>query len=297
MAKLGLGTVQLGIPYGVANRRGKPDRQTSLAILQRAEEAGITCFDTAGSYGDSEELIGEFFTKFPNTSCHVSTKISAFQTDDRVSIERQIREETELSLGHLGGKIDYLLFHRAADLIAYGDVAEKVLMPYQQSEMVQKIGVSVYTPEEASAAMAAYPIDVIQIPLNALDHRFLAPDIQAAFARRGVEVHTRSVYLQGLLCMDEGEIPPGLAGACAYIQQYSKLCREYCVSQAQAAFTYVRDLGFVSRFFVGCELLEQLEKNIVYLHAPPLPADMRGELDTLFAEVPDEIVNPSIWRL
>lgn len=296
MVKLGLGTVQLGVPYGVANKSGKPDRQTALAILRKASEAGITCFDTASSYGDSEGLIGEFLAKFPDVSCQVSTKISAFRTNDPVLIEEQIREEMETSLARLGGKIDYLLFHRASDLITYGDIAEKVIEPYQQSEKIGKVGVSVYTPEEAAAAMEAYPIAIIQIPVNALDHRFLASDMQAAFARHGLEVHTRSAYLQGLLCMEEQDIPYGLTAACPYIRQYSTLCRAYRLSQEQTAFAYVRDLAFVDYFFIGCESLEQLEKNIAYLHAPPLPVAMRSELDTLFADVPIEILNPSLWK-
>lgn len=57
---LTLGTVQLGVPYGVANRSGQPDVEHANKILAAAWDGGITCFDTASIYGSAERLLGEF---------------------------------------------------------------------------------------------------------------------------------------------------------------------------------------------------------------------------------------------
>ncbi|MEM5650763.1 aldo/keto reductase [Bacillus cereus] len=58
--KLALGTVQLGLHYGIGNIMGKPDREEALNIIQYAINNGIDVLDTASSYGNSEAIIGEY---------------------------------------------------------------------------------------------------------------------------------------------------------------------------------------------------------------------------------------------
>lgn len=297
MGKLGLGTVQLGMPYGIANRRGQPTRTSALAIIKEAADAGIDCFDTAGSYGESEELLGTFFLDFPEYTCRISTKIGTFDDGTFELAERQIQNQLNKSVQRLGRPIDYLLFHHASEFIRYSDCIAKTLRPYQENGQIKKVGVSVYSPEEAVTAMETYPIDVIQMPVNVFDHRHITLEMQRKFAENNVELHARSVYLQGLLCMQEQLVPAELSHSLPYIRQFHEICREYHLPQEHTAFVYVRDLEMIDRYFVGCESLEQLRKNIRYLSVSPLPASMRQELDTMFMEVPDEVIKPFMWRL
>jgi aryl-alcohol dehydrogenase-like predicted oxidoreductase len=66
--------------------------------------------------------------------------------------------------------------------------------------MVEKIGFSAYSQEEIQKALGVFPdVDLIQVPGNALDFRILDSEIVHALSERGVEIHVRSVFLQGLL--------------------------------------------------------------------------------------------------
>ena len=297
MGELGLGTVQLGLPYGIANQIGKPSHQHALEILEAAGSAGIICFDTAGCYGESESLLGAFLSNSTKNSYKVSTKIQALQSQDDALIGQEIEKGLEMSYRRLCHTIDYLLFHRASDLVKYSALIKGILAPWKDSGRVGKIGVSVYSPEEAFQAIESYPIEVLQVPVNVLDHRHTCQALQALCNANHIEVHGRSIYLQGLLCMQEEDIPAGLSFVRPYLREYYALCRQYEIPAEQAAFTYARDLDAISYFFVGCESKMQLQKNVAYCAAPPLPPEMRRDIDLLFDDVPVKVINPSLWKL
>lgn len=60
ISKMTLGTVQLGLNYGIANNEGKPDEEKAFRILDSALASGVNCIDTAAIYGDSEKVIGKY---------------------------------------------------------------------------------------------------------------------------------------------------------------------------------------------------------------------------------------------
>ena len=57
-----LGTAQLGMSYGIANKIGKPDYKTAENIIKTAWSLGIREFDTAQGYAESEQILGKVFS-------------------------------------------------------------------------------------------------------------------------------------------------------------------------------------------------------------------------------------------
>ncbi len=54
LSKISLGTVQFGMDYGIANVRGKVDKEEVFKIMDLASSKKIGFLDTAYSYGESE---------------------------------------------------------------------------------------------------------------------------------------------------------------------------------------------------------------------------------------------------
>ena len=190
MVDLVLGTAQLGLDYGATNNMGRPRDDDAAALLELALSGGIRTVDTAAAYGDAESRLGnlDFSSKF--------NVISKFQcTDDKpLDLEQQLRR---LQLQSIHG----LLFHSALDLNSdAGLKALDKLRDHKRLGMVEKIGFSAYSLEEIHSALSIFPdVDLIQVPGNALDFRILDSEIIRALSGRGVEIHVRSVFLQGLL--------------------------------------------------------------------------------------------------
>ena len=280
--KLGLGTVQLGLNYGIANSTGKPDRNLAAAILQTAANGGIGCFDTAGSYGDSEEIIGQFI-KESGVRPKIGTKFSAC-----ASAERELQE----SLQRLGvDKLDYFLLHKPEQVFL--PEFSQVIELLKHNPAVGKVGVSVYNVSEAEECLKQN-VQVIQIPFNIIDSRFIKGELLERAKYHGIELHARSIYLQGLLlCPAQGTCPPALT---RLLHCLESLAKELGISVKELCFLYVRDSVYIDRFFIGCETVEQVMDNLALHRLPELPGAFMSRVQQIFADVPDKILNPSLWQ-
>lgn len=202
MTRLALGTVQFGLNYGIANQTGQMGRNDCERILALATRAGIDVLDTAISYGDSEERLGEVGV----ATFRVVTKLPQLP-EATFDVESWVRGQLTGSLGRLKlARVYALLLHRPADLL--GPKGAALLDALRQAKgdgLVEKVGVSIYAPHELSALLELHPFDLVQAPLSLVDRRLVESGWLDRLAAAGVEVHTRSVYLQGLLLLPLAE--------------------------------------------------------------------------------------------
>lgn len=200
MNKIGLGTVQLGLEYGVSNTTGLPDRKAIDEIINCCLESKIDVIDTAISYGNSQRVLGSYnldefklITKLPNAP--IEKKNLNYWV--KASVEESLRE---LNISRLYG----LLLHNPKDLAYdYGEQIYKALLELKNENVIKKIGVSIYSPAELDVITKKYDIDLVQAPYNVFDRRIDESGWLDKLSNLGIMVHTRSVFLQGLLLMDQ----------------------------------------------------------------------------------------------
>ncbi|MCL2699735.1 MAG: aldo/keto reductase [Defluviitaleaceae bacterium] len=277
--KLGLGTVQLGLDYGIANRTGKPGRSEAMTILNAAVSGGIDCLDTAADYGDSEQIIGDFIRRgnIPKLCTKFSSHASA-------------EGELYASLARLGvDKLDYFLLHKPEQIFSskFGETLDGL----NKNPAAVKTGVSVYTPAEVEECLK-YDIKVIQIPFNVLDTRLVKSGLPERIKARNIEIHARSIYLQGLLIGAQKKPP----GAEKYLKILDDIAKEHSITTKELCFLYVRDCAYIDRFFVGCETAAQVEENLAMNNLPGLSEKLMDVISQAFADVPDNILNPALWN-
>jgi len=203
---LGLGTVQWGMRYGVANIAPRASAGEINAILRLAIKEGVCTLDTASLYGEAESILG----RFDIGGFKVITKTPKFSGDFISERNRpRLIETFERSLAKLSLDAVYgLLIHDAGDLLLPG--AEKIILDLEclkTWKKVSKIGVSVYNKDQLDAVLNVITPDIVQIPLSPLDQRFLRDGSLEEMVSRGIEIHVRSVFLQGLLLMPLDTIP------------------------------------------------------------------------------------------
>ena len=282
--KLGLGTVQLGLEYGISNKTGKPEAAEAVAILHAAADGGIDCFDTAAAYGDSEALIGGFI-KESGIRPKVCTKFSGL-----ASAERELQE----SLEHLCvDKLDYFMLHKPEQVFL--PEFSEVLECLKRNPAVGKVGVSVYSAAEVTECLKYQEPPTclaLQIPFNIIDSRLITTGLLERAKSCGVEIHARSIYLQGLLISDAPTKPPG---AEKHLKMLDSLAKELGISVKELCFLYVRDCPYIERFFIGCETVEQVKENLALYNLPKLPKGLIDKIPQILAGVPEKILNPSLW--
>jgi aryl-alcohol dehydrogenase-like predicted oxidoreductase len=205
---LGLGTVQFGLDYGISNRAGRPTETEVAQILDRAVEAGVGYLDTAAGYGEAEILIGRNLP--PSHRLRIVTKMLPIQENKIVSSDkRRLLDGIASSLDRLRtGRIYAVLAHHGSDFGKPGsEYLTEVLQEVKARGWVERVGASVYEGKELSLILNQFQPDLIQLPVNVLDRRLIVSGWLDRLKALGVEVHARSIFLQGLLLMEASKTP------------------------------------------------------------------------------------------
>jgi aryl-alcohol dehydrogenase-like predicted oxidoreductase len=288
MSALGLGTVQFGMDYGTAH----PGRRVPLpevrAILSEAQTAGVLTLDTATAYGDSEAALGASMAGL--APFHVVTKTPAAEAASFGPAEEQrVRAAFALSLERLGvASVHGVLVHDADDLRRPGGERLAALLSEWKAEgRVSKIGVSVYDREQLEAAYQRLPPEIVQLPVNVFDQRFVRTGVIAQLARDGVEVHGRSLFLQGVLLMEAP--PPFLAALQPPLRRLRQAAARAGLSPLHLALGFARHLQGLHTALVGVLGLTQWQET---LRAWPLAPDL--DYTELAAEDP-ALLDPRRW--
>lgn len=296
---LTLGTVQLGMPYGIANKTGKPDASQSLELLFQAEQAGIRCYDTAAAYGDAEAVLGRYFQDNPRTDRLIVTKVkleaASYTTD--AELEKAVRSQLERSLCQLHvNHIPIYLLHQADDLHRFQKRLVVVMEKLVRENLIGMAGVSVYHAADLDKMLQYDVFQATQIPINIFDQRLVWSGHLERLRQKNAVVFARSVFLQGLFFLDPDHLPPLLAEAAPLLRQLHRLAEDEQLSIAQLAISFVRDLPGISSLVLGSETVDQVRENIRLLAAPPLSSSCRNIADRLFRDVPEQVLNPARWR-
>lgn len=290
-----LGGAQLGGAYGIANTTGGSSDAAAASLLHAAVSCGVTHVDTARAYGDSERRIGA-----AATGLGVITKVAPLGAvaSCESSLADAVTASVVRSSGHLGEPLTILL-HRAADALAVGGAAWKTLRRYAESGLAERVGVSVQSPAELRAVLRLPGLGYVQLPCNVLDRRWLAPDLDAAFAALPELVVTaRSVYLQGLLAAGRSMRWPHLSPAerDAVVDVLDQVAIELGRDgRADLCLAYVLGLPWVTSVVVGADTVAQLRANAALAARTPLTADERAFLLAELPAVPLDLLDPARW--
>lgn len=299
-AELVLGTAQLGLVYGAANRIGQPSARAAELILHSAVSAGVKWIDTAAAYGSAEQRIG---AALPGSKgVRIATKLAPLdefsEASDAGDIRRAVRDSVRRSCTRLGtDRIEVLLLHRAHHLTMRSGVVWNAVKALRDEGVIYDLGVSVCSPKEALAALADRDVRHIQLPFNALDWRWRDSGVVEALAKRpGVTVHARSALLQGLLANGSAARWPEGIDAAEFMTRLHRLTRELDRdSPADLCLAYVRAQSWIDGIVVGMESLSQLALNIALFKRPPLTADEIAAVDACLPRASERLLNPALW--
>ncbi len=290
LARVGLGTVQFGMNYGVSNRAGRPGKDEMAAILARAVALGVRYLDTAPAYGDAEILLGNLLPA--GHGLRVVTKTPPVPDD---IIERrhgvQWLDSFERSLERLRIESAYgLLVHQAADLGKPGwQHLVEALHALKTRGLVGRIGVSVYDDRQLALADSRFRLEIVQLPLNALDRRPVASGMLARLKAQDIEVHARSVFLQGLLLMAPSELPAFFQPVRPTLQTLRDEWASHGLSPVAACLAFVLRQSEIDAAIVGVNRLAEIAEIEAAVSAV-------GEVDTESTpDVAPIYLDPSRW--
>jgi aryl-alcohol dehydrogenase-like predicted oxidoreductase len=285
-ARLALGTAQFGLSYGIANKTGQVTRQEAKAMMQLALANHMDTLDTAIAYGDSETRLGEVDTH----GFKLVTKLPALP-DDCADVSTWVRQQFRSSLSRLGVTSAYgVLLHRPDQLFSPNGIAlYQSLQALKDNGQVQKVGISIYSPNELSALASHYSFDLVQAPFNLVDRRLHSSGWLHRLKDNGVELHTRSAFLQGLLLISQPDMPAKFAPWRELWNKWYLWLAKSNSSAVQACLAFPLSYPEIDRVVVGADShghLAQIVNAANYRLKSVLP-DLHCEDENL--------INPVNW--
>jgi aryl-alcohol dehydrogenase-like predicted oxidoreductase len=285
-SRLALGTVQFGLNYGVANQVGQVPPPQVEKMLRLASARNVDLLDTAAGYGDSEACLGAVGTG----SFKVVTKLPAIP-EDCSDVKMWVRNQFSESLIRLNVDSVYgLLIHNPSQLSdRSGAVMYQELRSMQTQGFVEKIGVSIYSPDILDELMSRYRFDLVQAPFNLVDRRLYNSGWLGRLKNEGIEIHVRSVFMQGLLLMESKARPPRFEPWSKLWQRWSDWLASSDASKVASCLAYPLSFSEVDRVVVGADSPLQLEEIIS-------ASEMQSHGDFPDIESDDEmLINPFNW--
>ena len=284
-SKLALGTAQFGLNYGINNTSGKIPKESVFEILSSAAINSIDTLDTAEAYGDSEDVIGAFVSK---------TK-SNFKIISKITEKSSSIESIEKSLSRLHINSIYGFLIHSFDDFKKNNSLWKTLQELKKNGKVIKIGFSFYNPSEFDEvlAMGILP-DIIQVPYSVFDQRFKTCFIRCK--EKEIEVHTRSVFLQGLVFKKPDELNSFFAPIKQNIIKLNEISKEkkIAINSLCLCFAYLN--SNINKVVIGVDSLNNLNENIKSLKELNRVKYIYKDLTNL--EVKDEnMILPTKWNL
>ncbi len=278
--KLALGTVQFGLNYGINNSSGQVKEEEVSKILTFAKDHNLIYLDTARAYGNSEEVLGR-------------NNLQGFQIISKVSANAVDASDIHKSLQKLGlEKIYGYLFHSFENYQQNPHIFEE-LVKFKEEGIIEKIGFSLYHPSELEYLMDQnISFDLIQIPFNLLDKRFYS----LIKKYNHLEVHVRSIFLQGLFFKSFHDLPIFLKPLQPVLEKLDTISKKLNISMLQLALSYVNGIAEIDKLVLGVDTLDQLKSSLTnYDTLPILPIDIKTEIDNLVIEHEDLLI-PSNWK-
>ncbi|WP_291857693.1 aldo/keto reductase [Marinilabilia sp.] len=273
ISKIGLGTVQFGIPYGISNKQGQTEESEVSLILNYAREFGINILDTASAYGTSEQVLGK-------------NDLSGFKIVSKFLLhnsKKSISQQLHDSLTYLKSQSLYgYMSHRPMEIVSNPKLWEELIQLKTQG-FIKKIGFSFNEIHEVEPVLSLGLIpDIIQVPYNYFDNRF--ESYMKALNQNGCEIHTRSAFLQGLFFSELNNLNAFFNDAKPIIQELQK----YGSSLAGMLLKYCTDKFFIDKVIFGVNTLSQLKNNIKDI-------SVTNKLPLQKISINESILIPSQW--
>jgi len=285
MNRIVLGGAQLGLPYGILNGGETLSREEVARILDTAVDHGIDSIDTAIAYGQSESIIGET----SQNRFNIISKLPPLPVDIS-NVSEWVHSQVQGSLSRLKyTSLDALLLHRPQDLTgAQGVELYAAIKSLMAEKMIDRFGVSIYSPDDLEGIIGTFDIHVVQAPLNVFDRRILGVTDQ--LSALNIEVHVRSVFLQGVLIASPQDRPQRFEPWSEHFALFDEWVRSSGVSAMACCMGFALQQSGIAKLVIGTTSAESLDEimNSIPNSVLEVPTHLQSSVE--------QLIDPRIWN-
>jgi aryl-alcohol dehydrogenase-like predicted oxidoreductase len=289
MSKIILGTVQMGLKYGINNSIGKVSIEESHKILSKANLSGIDTLDTAEVYGDAHQVIGQFHRNQPGCKFKIVTKVP--HDFGHNSIKTKVLKYLEdLNVESL----EVLMFHSFESFLNNRQVI-KDLIHLKTNGYINHIGVSVYTNDHIKYLLDEEEVSLVQLPFNLLDNFSIRGYLINQLKAKGKIIHTRSAFLQGLFFKNLNIQDKIVQKLYSHLELLKQITQKFNCSMEELALCYCLQQDNIDNVIIGVDSINHLDANLQASNYS-ISEEIIQKVNSIRVEDLD-LLNPSLWNL
>ena len=261
LPKLCLGTAQFGLDYGVTNKSGKLSQEKISEIVKEAHKEGVIYIDTAQGYGDAETLLGN--TNYLKDNFRI---INKFSYNGLNNLDKDLIKSWDNNLQKSFrrlrvSKFDSLLIHNSEYLFRKeGNLLINWMESLKERSLVERIGISIYDIGILNKLPFEF-LDIIQIPLSIYDQRFLKSGAINQIKRKGISIHVRSIFLQGLILQNASKWPDFFSDSFKlHHKEIVNKLNNKKFNMLEAAICFIYNCPDVESFLVGVTSIQEFKE-------------------------------------
>ena len=299
LSRFMLGTVQLGMEYGLGSDRAKPSSEKAFAMLDQAAALGINAFDTANNYGDAECILGQWQKKryrdlgaFP----WIVTKIGPLKDESFDCLRDDIRRQVDACRRNLGVEtIDCLMLHNYEDYEAHAKAIQKIFAELRDEHAFRYSAISAYSRND-DGVIAESGFDAVQIPLNIFDRGQIESGGIEKLAKANMMIFARSVFLQGLVFLTPQVLDRRMDFCIPALETFQRLCGEFELPPAVLSLSFVLSVPGITAAVLGCDNVKQVQDNAKLFDQTVQLTKMHwNALRKAFMNIDERVINPGVW--
>ena len=282
-----MGTAQFDSVYGISNNKKKKLEFSEVKrILKKSKLFGIKYLDTAISY-DNDKILGKAGVK----GFYINTKIPIYKLNKNKKIKKFYENKIKTSLNNLKiKKFNSILIHNPEKLKSEnGKYIYKILKGLKKQKLFNKIGISIYNFNDFNKLFKHFKFDIIQLPFNVFDQRLLKNNLIEKLNKKKIEIHVRSIFLQGLLLMNDEKIDKKFKKWKDIFKIWSKYTQNNKLIKLKTCVNFVKSYSKISKILIGVNSVNDLvEINKIKFKKTELP---------YFNFYKDKkLINPTYWK-
>ena len=280
-----IGSANFGLNYGY--KKKKLNKKKIKMIIDYSYKMGINYIDTAISYGNTNKISGDLQSKKFNFVTKLPLPPKKIKSLKNWCISTIIKAKKKLNVDHIYG----LLIHDTKILENKNNANEiyEALNILKKKKIINKVGLSIYDPTELDCYFNTYKFQIIQFPFNIFDRRILNSGWLQKLSKKKVELHVRSVFLQGLLLVELEKIPKKLKKWNKYFLKLNKFVEKKNISKKRACISFVRKYKTIDKFVIGINDLDQLKENLTLFGDKIIKIPSNLEVKS------QKLLNPKMW--
>ncbi|HLY80531.1 MAG TPA: aldo/keto reductase [Caulobacteraceae bacterium] len=265
LRKLGLGASQF--PVG-ASLRGRPPEAEVRDMLIAAARADLGFLDAGGAAPSCEGMLGEHLPR-PVPMGVLIRSVRGDRGPD--AVEAEVRASLmRLKLT----KARAVVVQSASDLFApAGPALWDRLKMLRDEGLFDQVGVCAYASDDPVGVARRFKPDLLQAPASLLDQRLLLDGSLMTVREMGIEVHLRSIFLNGLLFLPPDRVPAQLKGAAGRLSRARRMIAEGRSDPLQAALGFALSRPEADAVIVGAGSSSELSAVIAAASSPPPDLD------------------------